>query len=43
VVEMFDDGRIVQKVSVKTEQEADDIAENFINGESQSGPSLLID
>lgn len=43
VVEMFIDNRIVQKVSVKTEQEADLIAEKFINGESQGGPELLID
>jgi hypothetical protein len=43
VVEMFIDNRIVQKVSVKTEQEADIIAENFVNGESQGGPELLID
>ena len=43
IVEMYIDNRVVQKISVKTEEQADDVAENFINGDPIGGPSLLID
>jgi hypothetical protein len=40
-VSMFIDNRIVQKVTARNEQQAEDIAEDFINSDAMISPTLL--
>ena len=40
-VSMYIDDRVIQKTNAYNEQQAEDIAEDFINAGSQTSPTLL--